>query len=190
MRPVCRRCSALLRQVQPFTSSSARSSTSRSASALLSKPSWSVASLLPPGSKADASATSTEKPISRAKLHHLLRLSALPLPESEAEESAMLRTLHSQLHFVRDVQSVDTTGVEPLRSLRDETTEGVAEAAIGLQDLQDALGKEIRFGHKKRPKRVRGEKVDPEGVEDWDPLKTASRTAGKYFVVQSRKEES
>jgi len=77
-----------------------------------------------------------------------------------------------------------------LRSLRDETTEGVAEATIGLKELQDALGKEIRFGHKKRPKRLREEKVDTKGVEDWDPLKTASRTAGKYFVVQSRKEES
>ncbi|EFQ30077.1 hypothetical protein CGRA01v4_01023 [Colletotrichum graminicola] len=190
MRPVCRRCSALLRQARRFTSSSARPSISNSASALLSKPVWSVASLLPPGSKADAPPNSTEEPISRVKLHHLLRLSALPLPESEAEESAMLRTLHSQLHFVRDVQSVDTTGVEPLRSLRDETTEGVAEAAIGLQELQDALGKEIRFGHKKRPKRLRGEKVDTKGVEDWDPLKTASRTAGKYFIVQSRKEVS
>ncbi|KAK1994024.1 hypothetical protein LX36DRAFT_226999 [Colletotrichum falcatum] len=191
MRPACRRCSALLRQARPFTSSSsARPSASKPASALLSKPTWSVTSLLPPGSKADVPAASREEPISRAKLHHLLRLSALPLPESEAEESAMLRTLHSQLHFVRDVQSVDTTGVEPLRSLRDETTQGVAEAAVGLQDLQDALGKEVRFGHKKRPKRVRGEKVDTKGVEDWDPLKTASRTAGKYFVVQSRKEES
>ncbi|KAK1986658.1 hypothetical protein LZ30DRAFT_685197 [Colletotrichum cereale] len=191
MRPICRRCSTLLRQARPFASTSVRPSTSKPASALLSKPAWSVASLLPPGSKtADTTAASTEEPISRAKLHHLLRLSALPLPESEAEESAMLHTLHSQLHFVRDVQSVDTTGVEPLRSLRDETTEGVAEAAIGLQELQDALGKEIRFGHKQRPKRVRGEKLDTKGVEDWDPLKTASRTAGKYFVVQSRKEES
>lgn len=102
----------------------------------------------------------------------------------------MLRTLHSQLHFVRDVQSVDTTGVEPLRSLRDETTEGVAETTIGLQELQDALAKEIRFGHKQRPKRVRGTKVDTAGIEDWDPLGTASRKAGKYFVVQSKREES
>ncbi|KZL79833.1 duf726 domain protein [Colletotrichum incanum] len=190
MRPVCRRCNALLQQSRTFTSSSVRLSTFNSASTLLSKPTWSVASLLPPSPKADAPQASTEEPISHAKLHHLLRLSALPLPESEAEESAMLRTLHSQLHFVRDVQSVDTTGVEPLRSLRDETTEGVAEAAIGLQELQDALSKEIRFGHKKRPKRVRGERIDARGVENWDPLKTASRTAGKYFVVQSKKESS
>ncbi|KXH45385.1 hypothetical protein CSIM01_11879 [Colletotrichum simmondsii] len=69
------------------------------------------------------------------------------------------------------------------------TFQGVAEATIGLQELQNALGKEIRFGHKKRPKRLRGEKVETTGVEDWDPLETASRTAGKYFVVQSSKKE-
>ncbi|OHE97650.1 hypothetical protein CORC01_07065 [Colletotrichum orchidophilum] len=189
MRPLCRRCSALLPQTRTFTSSSVRLSAPKPASTLLSKPTWSVASLLPPCSRAGATEQATEEPISRAKLHHLLRLSALPLPETEAEETAMLRTLHSQLHFVRDVQSVDTTGVEPLRSLRDETTEGVAEATIGLQELQDALGKEILFGHKKRPKRLRGKKFDTKGVEDWNPLETASRTAGKYFVVQSSKRE-
>ncbi|KAK1459358.1 hypothetical protein CMEL01_02357 [Colletotrichum melonis] len=189
IRPLCRRCSALLPPTRTFTSSSVRLSTPKSASTILSKPTWSVASLLPSPSKSGAVKESADEPISRAKLHHLLRLSALPLPESEAEETAMLRTLHSQLHFVRDVQSVDTTGVEPLRSLRDETTEGVAEATIGLQELQNALGKEIRFGHKRRPKRLRGEKVETTGVEDWNPLETASRTAGKYFVVQSSKKE-
>ncbi|KAL2882473.1 hypothetical protein SGCOL_002213 [Colletotrichum sp. CLE4] len=189
MLPFCSRCTALLPQTRTFTSSCVRLSTPKVASSVLSKPTWSVASLLPPYSKGAAAEESTREPISRAKLHHLLRLSALPLPESEAEETAMLRTLHSQLHFVRDVQSVDTTGVEPLRSIRDETTEGVAEATIGLQELQNALGKEIRFGHKKRPKRLRGEKFDNKGIEDWNPLETASRTAGKYFVVQSSKKE-
>ncbi|TQN72312.1 Glutamyl-tRNA(Gln) amidotransferase subunit F [Colletotrichum shisoi] len=191
MHPVCRRCSALLiQQTRTFASSSVNLSVPKPASAYLSKPTWSVASLLPPSTKAGAPETSPEEPISKAKLHHLLRLSALPLPDTEAAESAMLRTLHSQLHFVRDVQRVDTTGLEPLRSLRDETIEGVEEVTIGLEELQDALGNEIQFGHKKRPKRVRGEEVDTKGAEDWDPLKTASRTAGKYFVVQSKKEES
>ncbi|KAK1639752.1 hypothetical protein BDP81DRAFT_391816 [Colletotrichum phormii] len=189
MRPLCSRCTALPPQTRTFTSSCVRLSTPKAASSILSKPTWSVASLLPPSSKGAAAEESTREPISRAKLYHLLRLSALPLPESEAEETAMLRTLHSQLHFVRDVQSVDTTGVEPLRSLRDETTEGVTEATIGLQELQNALGKEIPFGHKKRPKRLRGEKVDTQGIEDWNTLETASRTAGKYFVVQSSKKE-
>ncbi|KAF6834374.1 duf726 domain protein [Colletotrichum plurivorum] len=189
MRPLCTRCCAVLRQRRAFSSSTTRlSSSPKPFEQILSKPTWSVASLLPPS--ANTENPSTEQPITRSKLHHLLRLSALPLPESEAEEAAMLRTLHSQLHFVRDVQSVDTSGVEPLRSLRDETTEGVAEATVGLQQLQEALAKEIKFGYKGRPKRLRGETVDTSGVEDWNPLETASRTAGEYFVVQSKKESA
>ncbi|KAF5511705.1 Glutamyl-tRNA(Gln) amidotransferase subunit F [Colletotrichum siamense] len=187
MRSLCTRCSAVLRHQRAFTTSAARPSAQKSIQQVLAQPTWSVASLLP---KSDDAKSTAEEPITRSKLHHLLRLSALPLPETEAEEAAMLRTLHSQLHFVRDVQSVDTSGVEPLRSLRDETTEGIAEATIGLQQLSEVLGKEVRFGHKKRPKRQRGNKVDTKGVEDWNPLETASRTAGKYFVVQSKKEES
>ncbi|OLN92264.1 Glutamyl-tRNA(Gln) amidotransferase subunit F, mitochondrial [Colletotrichum chlorophyti] len=188
MRPICRRCSALLRQQRTLTTLNQPSSAPKSS--LLSKPTWSVASLLPPSPQPGAADATAEEPITRAKLNHLLRLSALPLPQSEEEESNMLRTLHSQLHFVRDIQSVDTTGVEPLRSLRDETTEGVAEITIGLQALQNTLSAEIRFGHKQRPKRVRGLEVDTAGVEGWDSLQTASRKAGKYFVVQSKKEES
>ncbi|KAL0940950.1 DUF726 domain protein [Colletotrichum truncatum] len=188
MRPLCIRCCAFFRQQRAFSSSATQlSSASKSIQETLTKPTWSVASLLP---QSDSPNPSTEQPITRSKLHHLLRLSALPLPETEAEEAAMLRTLHSQLHFVRDVQSVDTSSVEPLRSLRDETTEGATEAMVGLQQLQEALAKEVHFGHKRRPKRQHGDKVDTKGVEDWNPLETASRAAGKYFVVQSRKEES
>lgn len=182
--------SATLHQSRTFmTYTCARLSAPKSASTLLLKPTWSVASLLPQTSKHGTAEHSTEGSVSRAKLHHLLRLSALPLPASEAEETAMLRTLHSQLHFVRDVQNVDTAGVKPLRSLRDETTTGMVEMTIGLQELQYALGKEVQFGHKKRPKRVRGAKINTAGIEDWNPLQTASRTAGEYFVVQSGKKE-
>src|SRR3954454_3409908 len=83
--------------------------------ALLSKPTWSVRSLLPDSSNPPA------QEITPQKLRHLLHLSALPQPKSPVEEAEMLKTLHSQLHFVRDIQSVDTEGVEPLQSIRDET---------------------------------------------------------------------
>ena len=99
----------------------------------------------------------------------------------------MASTLQSQLHFVRNIQAVDTAGVEPLRSIRDETRVGLQEATIGLADLEGALAGEVRVGHNRRPRRVR-EKIDGTGIEDWDPLKTAARTAGKYFVVTSGKE--
>ncbi|KAJ9149286.1 hypothetical protein NKR23_g4406 [Pleurostoma richardsiae] len=105
----------------------------------------------------------------------------------------MIRVLQSQLHFVRDIQSVDTSGVEPLRSIRDETREGLAEATIGLETLREALAQEDVFGHSKRPRRRRRESEEAvsgagQEVDGWDPLQTASRTAGGFFVVRSGKE--
>jgi hypothetical protein len=102
----------------------------------------------------------------------------------------MIRTLRSQLHFVRDVQRVETGGVEPLRAIRDETPEGIVESTIGMEELKDALAAEVRFGHYRRPRRVRGARPDVPGAEaeDWDPLGCASRTAGRYFVMKSGKQ--
>lgn len=151
---------------------------------LLSKPTWSVKSLLPSATE-DAT---TE--VTSAKLHHLLRLSALPLPGSPAEEAEMLQTLHSQLHFLKDIQDVDTTGVEPLRSIRDETKEGAEEETIGLDtpDIMEALAKEEVKGRGKRPRRKRV----PVEQERWDVLGTAGSTeqmaGAKYFVVRSGKD--
>ncbi|KAI1136667.1 hypothetical protein F5Y05DRAFT_100813 [Hypoxylon sp. FL0543] len=154
---------------------------------ILSKPSWSVRSLLP-------SSESKDTNITPKTLHHLLRLSALPPPSSAEEESRMLRTLESQLHFVQAIREVDTTGVEPLRALRDETTQGMREQTIGLEQLKDALAKEDVVGHAQRPRRRRegrtaghkegAKRVDPE-VENWDVLGNASETAGRYFVVRT-----
>lgn len=146
---------------------------------LLSKPSWSVASLLP------AATSQLQAPeVTPKQLHHLLRLSALPPPKDEQEEKQMLSTLASQLHFVKDIQQVDTTGVEPLKSLRDETAAGEKEAELGLAALKDALAlEEIRGKHHKRIRRRRSENVGKEGQE-WDVLGTASRKVGRYFVVE------
>ena len=118
---------------------------------LLATPSWSVASLLPWKESA------TEIPeVTSKQLHHLLRLSALPPPKDEQEEQRMLSTLSSQLHFVKDIQKVDTTGIEPLRSLRDETAEGEKEAELGMEDLNVALAKEeVRGRYHKRIRRRR-----------------------------------
>jgi Asp-tRNA(Asn)/Glu-tRNA(Gln) amidotransferase C subunit len=126
--------------------------------------------------------------ISHRKLHHLLRLSALPQPRSPEEEAEMLQTLHSQLHFVRDIQNVNTEGVEPLQSIRDETEEGIREATIGIEELKEALAAEAIKGRNRRPKRRRGDPVDTKGVEDWDVLGTASEkdktSLGSFFVVR------
>ncbi|KAI1781033.1 hypothetical protein F4818DRAFT_24083 [Hypoxylon cercidicola] len=191
---ICCRCrTALHLQAHPLRSASASITSSRQSSnaaspndlaTLISKPTWSVRSLLP-------SATSTASTtITPQTLHHLLRLSALPQPSSAEEESQMLSTLESQLGFVRAVREVDTAGVEPLRAIRDETEAGVREQTIGLEQLKEALAKEDVVGHARRPRRRRGgtgkkgESVDPE-VEGWDVLAGASETAGRYFVVRT-----
>ncbi|KAK6080451.1 DUF726 domain protein [Seiridium cupressi] len=156
---------------------------------ILAQPTWSVRSLLPPSSpKGTPSATlEQDEEITPSTLRHLLRLSALPPPSSPEEESQLLNTLRSQLHFVRNIQSIDTTGVEPLVSIRDETSQGVQEQTIGLDALQEALGRENVIGHNKRPRRRReeGKKEQIKGVEDWDVLKGASEKVGRYFVVRS-----
>lgn len=151
---------------------------------LLSKPTWSVRSLLPDGD------VPPEDEITPEKLHHLLRLSALPLPRNMAHEAKMLKTLHSQLHFVRDIQKVNTDGVEPLRSIRDETEKGIQEITIGMEELKEAFAKEDIIGKNKRPRRRRGGVVNTNGVEDWDVLGSASDTVemngARYFVVRKR----
>ncbi|EPE30360.1 hypothetical protein GLAREA_03327 [Glarea lozoyensis ATCC 20868] len=155
---------------------------------LLSKPTWSVRSLLPDSN------TPTSHEITAEKLHHLLRLSALPQPKSREAEADMLDMLHSQLHFVRDVERVNTDGVEPLQSIRDETTQAVQEATIGLEQMGEELSKEQTRGRGKRPRRARENIALEKGVEDWDVLGAAPDSVvtpgGTYFVVRSGREDS
>jgi len=149
---------------------------------LLSTPTWSVASLLP--SEEDASASPE---VSSKQLHHLLRLSALPPPKDQADESKMLKTLSSQLHFVKEIQKVDTTGVEPLRSLRDETAAGEKAAELDLAALSDALAsEEIRGKFHKRIRRRR-DVASSRTEDEWSVLGTASKKTGRFFVVEGGK---
>jgi hypothetical protein len=81
----------------------------------LGPPGWQLDDLLPPSRRTPSSSERTEgNSITPETLHHLLRLSGLPPPESANEESDLLSALHDQLHFVRHVQSVPTTDVKPL----------------------------------------------------------------------------
>ena len=150
---------------------------------LLSNPTWSVSSLLPP-----KYLVADKMEISSKRLHHLLRLSALPPPKDMDEEARMLSTLSSQLHFVKEIQKVDTTGVEPLRSLRDETAAGEKEAELGMDALKDALdGEELRGKHHKRIRRRRDQGTGRQ-EEKWDVLGTTSSKVGRFFVVDGGKE--
>ena len=148
---------------------------------VLSKPSWSISSLLP-----DAKTPAEQSDITPAQLHKLLRLSALPLPASKSEEDKMLNTLRSQLHFVNEVQKVDTRGVEPLRSIRDETAEALKEDEITIESLQDAFAKEKVVGkHYRRIRRQPSDMDEKPSAEDWDVLGQAERKINGYFVVET-----
>jgi Asp-tRNA(Asn)/Glu-tRNA(Gln) amidotransferase C subunit len=149
---------------------------------LLAEPTWAVESLLPPKTRAPDAPRITSK-----QLHHLLRLSALPPPETPEAEQKMLDTLDAQLHFVGKIQEVDTSGVEPLRAIRDESEAAEQEQTITVETLAGALEKEKIVGsHYKRIQRDTTP-IDASDVENWDVLGSAERKAGKYFVVESER---
>lgn len=95
-----------------------------------------------------------------------------------------MSTLSAQLHFVREVQSVDTAGVEPLRSIRDETPEAYRESEITLETVRPSLEKEEIRGWNRRIRRKKDAIVEANQAESWDALGHASRTVGRYFVVE------
>lgn len=151
--------------------------------AMLAQPSWSVKSLLEPTHDSLQEISITQK-----QLHHLLRLSALPLPESENEEARMIKDLQSQLHFVKAIQKVNTDGVKPLQSIRDETRRAELENTITVQSLKDEFDKEVVVGRRGRITKAEVPPCDAEGVEDWDPLAQAPKKLGRYFVVETDKD--
>ncbi|KAL3474987.1 hypothetical protein BJX99DRAFT_247891 [Aspergillus californicus] len=146
---------------------------------MLATPTWSVSALLP-----DAAAKPSTPSVTPAQLRHLLRLSALPQPSTPEEEKQMLEKLESQIHFVKQIQRVDTTGVEPLQSIRDESPEAVKENTIGLERLKEAMSKERVIGRNKKIQRVEMERNNRPDGDAWDgnALGYASKTKGRFFA--------
>jgi Asp-tRNA(Asn)/Glu-tRNA(Gln) amidotransferase C subunit len=151
---------------------------------MLATPSWSVASLLSPRAKqADAA-----PPISPSQLRHLLRLSALSAPATAEEEESMMSTLVAQLHFVKEMQKVNTTGIKPLKAIRDETSQAEREQEVTLETLKDALAREEVVGKFYKRIRRKPDMASPNRLpEQCVPLQHAQRKAGKFFVVNSGK---
>ena len=149
---------------------------------MLANPSWSVKSLSTTSDESEPGAI-----ISQKQLHHLLRLSALPLPTTAEEEAGMIKTLESQLHFVRAIQSIDTTGIEPLQGIRDETKEAIKENTVTLESLRADLEKEEVVGYSKRIRRKKNLEPLWEEANEWDPLALASKKIGRYIVVETGK---
>lgn len=151
--------------------------------AMLAQPSWSIKTFLEPTND-----PLQEVSISQQQLHHLLRLSALPLPTSENEEAGMIKDLQSQLRFVQTIQKVNTEGVKPLQSIRDETKIAEAENKITVQSLQDEFDKEVVVGRRGRITKEEALINNLEEVENWDPLGQAPKKMGRYFVVETDKD--
>ena len=100
------------------------------------------------------------------------------------------------------MQRVDTTGVSPLRSIRDETNEAIAESEATVERLSGAFALEDGVGRLFRRVRRRTveddkemgkgkeererENADGNGNGNWDPLALAGRTAGRFFVVDRK----
>lgn len=105
----------------------------------------------------------------------------------------MLHDLHAQLHFVKQIQRVNTDGVEPLQALRDESgfaqSDGKVRGEIGLEEMRDALAAEEVVGRHHKRIRRRKKLVDEEAkkAEDWDVLGQAGKKVGRYFVVESER---
>lgn len=179
-------------------------------SQMLGEPSWSVQSLL----QSTDDSPLPKPSVTKKQLHHLLRLSALPLPASENEEARMMGDLEAQLRFVQAVQKVDTEGVEPLQSIRDESKAGEKLRMATVQSLRAEFSKEVVVG--KRGRIIKKEnlppvdeesvtesdnraqllkellrmktEVDEEPVTNWNPLAQAPRRLGQYFVVETDKD--
>lgn len=151
---------------------------------LLFHPSWSIRSLLP------AEEANLAPEVTRDQLHHLLKLAGLPRPKKQEDEDRMLKTLQSQIHFVKEVQKTDTTGVEPLVAIRDETHEAVQEQTITLAKLQSWLNLEKQVGKNGTIRRQKSKEM----IKDsgWDPFEMGkgkeSRKLGRYFFVKKNKD--
>lgn len=165
---------------------------------LLSQPCWSVESLLPQGSNwinekdLKTSSVKSDPTISLQKLHHLLRLCALPLPSSPQQEQEMLADLNAQLHFVRRIQEVDTSRIRPLQSLRDETKAAETEQEVNSANLKDAFDNEVIVGkwhprlRRKPPKEILYDREKMKKSEPkWDVLDQAPQRVGRFFGVDS-----
>ncbi|KAK0732664.1 hypothetical protein B0T21DRAFT_412829 [Apiosordaria backusii] len=150
----------------------------------------------PPLSKPTSSPPPSQPAHIPPQLSHLLKLSSLPpLSPDPTTNSKILHDLHAQLHFLSHLQSVPTSNIAPLSSIRDETPQGLAEAAITVDTLREALESEEQVGRCRRPRRrkaqsERGQREQRQ-VEKWDVLGTASEKVtvggGGYFVVRSGK---
>ncbi|KAL8868092.1 MAG: hypothetical protein Q9174_005222, partial [Haloplaca sp. 1 TL-2023] len=147
------------------------------------EPTWSLEDLF------EKTPQEAEPQVSTKELHHLLRLSALPLPKDEAEEQRMQKELQSQLKFVKAIQNVEVADdVKPLQSIRDETEEGIKEQEYTPETLKGEFAKEEVVGKRGRIRRRKVAQPANERGEKWDLLSLAPKKVGRYVLVDTAKD--
>ena len=92
----------------------------------------------------------------------------------------MLKDLNEQLHFVRNIQNVDTAGVKPCVGITYYQHvlyhgEGEEEGGLTLDDIRKAEEEE--------------EKIGGMGNVEWDAVALAGQKVGRHFVVPGEEGE-
>lgn len=146
------------RIVRVARSYSSKSKKARSAEieSLFESASWSTKNML--------SRSGSVQSVTSGQLEHLLKLSALPLPKSSKDQMDILEDLTEQLHFVKKVQEIDTSGVQPLKNLTAE------------QDESDVLKYEDAVEEGKQSQ-------ENSAAPKVDYTKLAHKTKNKYYTV-------
>ncbi|KAI9666934.1 MAG: hypothetical protein M1831_001439 [Alyxoria varia] len=181
---------------------------------ILSRPTWSVKSLLPHSSTGaesqggkspsiDARSTTESSPptasttepseITTKTLQHLHKLSALtPPPRDSSAERRLLKDLRAQLHFVQEIRSRDLRNVEPMGAVRDEIEEEARTVGLESEGVRRELERESkRQGSTKRSEsaeeasdRAAAPPKTEEWKEKWDVLGQAPKRVGRFFAVE------
>ncbi|KAL8734724.1 MAG: hypothetical protein Q9181_003113 [Wetmoreana brouardii] len=173
----------IYQHLTPKRTSSLKSKPNDSDAILPRQPTWSLEDLF------ENDPLEPEPQVSEKELHHLLRLSALPLPKDLAEQHRMQRELQSQLKFVKAIQKIEIgEDVEPLQSIRDETEQGVREQEFTRASLADEFEKEEVVGIRGRIRRKKDVKAVEVREDKWDPLALAPRTVGRYVAVNTARD--
>lgn len=104
----------------------------------------------------------------------------------------MLDTLRQQIHFVKEIQKVDTTGVEPLVAIRDETEEAKSERRITKESLSEFLALEEERGKNgtiRRKKDIEPSRVVYQNAKPWQPEKADDRLENPFRLSDDPKHE-
>lgn len=101
----------------------------------------------------------------------------------------MLATLRAQVHFVKEIQKVDTSGVEPLVSIRDETRDHIWSSMMTEEKLAQYFVQEDKVGVNGTVRRQKDNALVISGEEDMSPYSMGERELVEEPFRMGRDEE-